>query len=177
MKAPLALACALLSLSSHADTFGFKGTELGSPLARVASDPRHDCRVVNTPIGDTICSLRRNEAESIAGGPIASLFYYYDVGSLTGIQITVSEKDFQRVVDALSAKYGVGKLSREKVKNRNGVEFEDRIYLWQRPEGSLRAQRYAGRLDKSIIRYRDDNAAKRVQERRAAAVKDPRKDL
>jgi len=170
------LAIALVPLASHADTFGFKGVELGSPLARVASNPRHVCRAVNTPVGDTICSLRPREAETIAGAPIASLFYFYDAGGLTRIQITVSEKDFQRVVDALTAKYGAGKFSGEKVKNLNGTEFENRTYLWQHPEGSLQAQRYAGSLDKSVIRYTDDDAAQRVRQRRAAA-KDPSKDL
>jgi hypothetical protein len=173
----LALACALLPLASHAEPLGFKGVDLGSPLARIASDPRHDCRAVNTPIGDTICSLRRREAETIAGAPIASLFYFYDAGSLTGIQITIAEKDFQRVVDALGAKYGASRHGSEKVKNRHGTEFENRTYLWQTTEGSLQAQRYSGRLDQSIIRYRDDSAAQRVRQRRAAAAKDPRKDL
>ena len=171
------LACALLPLAGQAEPLGFKGVVLGSPLARVASDPRHDCRAVNTPIGDTICSLRRREAETIAGAPITSLFYFYDVGSLSGIQITIAEKDFQRVVDALAAKYGAGVLTAEKVKNRSGATFENRTWTWQRPDGSLRAQRYSGRLDKSTIRYSDDSAAQRIQQRRAAAAKDPGKDL
>ena len=173
----VALACALPVFTAHADPIGFKGVELGSPLARVASDPRHDCRAVSAPIGDTICSLRPREAETIAGAPITLLFYFYDIGALTGIQITVAEKDFQRVVDALAAKYGPGALTTEKVKNLNGTAFENRTYLWKRPEGSLQAQRYSGRLDKSVIRMTDDNAARRVQQRRAAAAKDPRKDL
>jgi hypothetical protein len=172
----LALACVLPVIATHADPLGFKGIELGSPLARIASDPRHDCRAVSTPIGDTICSLRAREVETIAGAPIASLFFFYDASGLTGIQITIAEKDFQRVTDALAAKYGAGKLSSEKVKNFKGVDFENRTLLWKQPEGSLQAQRYSGRLDKSVIRYTDDHAARRVQERRAAA-KDPRKDL
>ena len=171
-----ALAIALLPFSAQADAFGFKGIDLGSPLARIASNPRHVCRAVNTPMGDTICSLRPREAETIAGAPIASLFYFYDAGGLTRIQITVGEKDFQRVVDALAAKYGAGKLSSEKVKNLSGTEFENRSYLWQHPEGSLQAQRYAGSLDRSVIRFTDDGATRRVQQRRSAA-KDPSKDL
>ena len=172
----VALACALPALAVQADPLGFKGVELGSPLSRVASDPRHSCSPVNTPLGDTICSLRPREAETIAGAAVASLFYFYDVGSLTGIQISIAEKDFQRVVEALAAKYGPGKAVGAKVKNFNGREFEDRTYLWQRPDGSVQAQRYAGRVDLSVIRYGDDHAAERVQQRRAAA-RDPRKDL
>ena len=107
---------ALLPLAAQAESLGFKGADLGSPLARVASDPRHACRVVNTPIGDTICSLRQGELETIAGASVASLFYFYDNGQLSGIQISIAEKDFQRVVDALAAKYGAGALKSERVK-------------------------------------------------------------
>jgi hypothetical protein len=178
LKAPLiALACLLPAWAAHAETLGFKGVELGSPLARIASDPRHDCRAVNTPIGDTICSLRQREAETIAGAPIATLFYFYDASRLSGIQMSIAEKDFQRVVDALAAKYGAAARTTEKVKNFKGEPFENRVYHWKFPDGSLLAQRYAGRLDKSVIRYNDDGAAQRVQQRRAAAAKDPRQDL
>ncbi|MDP1905277.1 MAG: hypothetical protein Q8M09_13675 [Pseudomonadota bacterium] len=178
MKVLLAvLAFALLPTAVQAESLGFKNNDLGSPLARVASDPRYACRAVNTPIGDTICSLRPSEVETIAGAPVAALFYFYDANSLSGIQITIAETDFQRVVDALAAKYGAGKLSSEKVKNLNGADFENHTWRWQYPEASLQAQRYAGRVDKSVIRYSDDRAASRVKQRRAAAAKDPRKDL
>ncbi len=178
MKAfPAILTLALLPLVAQAEGLGFKGVELGSPLARVASDPRHACRAVNTPIGDTICSLRNGELETIAGAAVVSLFYFYDASRLSGIQITIAEKDFQRVVDALAAKYGAGVLATEQVKNLKGQAHENRIWRWRYPDGSLEAQRYAGRLDKSVIRYNDDSAATRVKQRRAAAARDPRKDL
>lgn len=175
-----AVACLFLALSpcvGHADPFGFKGVDLGSPLSRVASDPRHACRAVNTPIGDTVCGLRPRESETIASAPVVSLLYFYDVGWLTGIQITVTEKDFQRVADALSAKYGPGVIATELVKNHAGVPFENRSWTWKRADGSLHAQRYSGRLDRSVIRMTDEHAAQRVQQRRATAARDPHKDL
>jgi hypothetical protein len=177
MRSVALLFAALLPLAAHADTLGFKGTQLGSPLARIASDPRHECHAVKTPLGDTICGLRPLAVETIAGAPVVSLFYFYDTGSLTSIQITVSEKDFARAVDALVVKYGAGKLRSEKVKNFNGAEFENHDYLWTRPEGSLQAQRYAGSVDKSLIRYTDNRATVRIQQRRASIAKDPRLDL
>ncbi len=172
----LALGCfALLPLPSQAERLGFKGMELGAPLARIASDPRHECRPVNTPIGDTICSLRAKEVETIAGAPVLSLHYLFDLSSLTSVQITVAEKDFQKVTDALNAKYGAGNLVSEPLRNLAGVSHENRTWSWKRPEGSLQAQRYSGRLDRSEIRFRDDAALLRIQKRRA--VKDPLKDL
>lgn len=171
------LTLALLPLAVQAEALGFKGADLGSPLARIASDPRHACRAVNTPIGDTICSLRDGEVETIAGAAVTSLFYFYDASRLSGIQISIAEKDFQRVVDALAAKYGAGALAIEPVKNFKGETHENRTWRWKFQDVSLEAQRYAGRLDKSVIRYGDDTAADRVKQRRSAAARDPKRDL
>lgn len=171
------LALVLASLQVQAEALGFKGVDLGSPLPRVASDPRSECRAVNTPLGDTICSLRARELETIAGVDVISLFYFYDAGLLTGIQITIAEPGFQRVVDALAGKYGAAAIAQDRVKNLKGEGFDNRVHHWRRADGVLEAVRYAGRLDRSVIRYTDDKAALRIQQRRALAKKDPRKDL
>lgn len=160
-----------------AERLGFKGVELGSSLAQIASNPKFACHVVSTPIADKVCSLRAQEKETIAGAPIDSIFYFYDQSGLTGIVVNLPEAHFQPVIDALSEKYGTPVLKTEAVKNLKGVAHENRTYRWQRPEGSVQAERYAGRLDKSSIRFADDTAAQRVQQRRALLAKDPRKDL
>ena len=61
--------------------------------------------------------------------------------------------------------------------NLNGTAFENRTLTWKKPEGSLTAQRYGGRLDRSLIRFTDDGAAQRLQQRRSLLAKAPRKDL
>ena len=178
MKALLfGLACALAAQASFAEHLGFKGIELGSDIARIATDPRFDCHILNTPISEKVCNLRPRETETIAGVAAVSLFYFYDHAGLTGIQVTVAEKDFQKVIDALVGKYGRGTLATEKVTNLNGTAFENRTWTWKKPEGSLHAERYAGRLDRSLIRFTDDSAAQRLQQRRSLLAKDPRKDL
>ncbi len=178
---PTLLAAAILLSAIPAfaagEKLGFKGVELGSSLTRIASNPKYDCRIVNTPIADMVCSLRPNEKETIAGAPIDLLFYFYDQSTLTGIVVSLAEKHFQPVVNALSEKFGKPNLKSDSVKSLKGDVFEDRIYRWTRPEGSLQAQRYAGRLDKSSIRFTDDTAAQRIEQRRALLAKDPRKDL
>lgn len=182
MRAPkfLLLAALLLTATSafaEGGKLAFKGVELGSSLAQIASNPKFDCRVVNTPIADKICSLRPRETETIAGAPIDSLFYFYDQSSLTGIVVNLPEKHFQPVVVALTEKFGTPSLKAETVKSLKGVSFENRSYRWSKLEGSLLAERYAGRLDKSVIRFTDGSAAQRIQQRRALLAKDPRKDL
>jgi len=77
----------------------------------------------------------------------------------------------------MTEKFGSPSLQTETVKSLKGVAYENRTYRWTKPEGSLQAQRYSGRLDKSVIRFTDDSAAQRIQQRRALLAKDPRKDL
>ena len=172
-----ALLSAAMPALAEGEKLSFKGVELGSSLAQIASNPKYDCRVVTTPIADQVCSLRPLEKETIAGAPIDSLFYFYDQAGLTGIVINLDEKHFQPVVAALTDKFGGPSLKTEALKNLKGVTFENRIYQWAKPEGALKAERYAGRFDKSMIRLTDDSATQRVQQRRALLKKDPRKDL
>ncbi len=172
-----ALLLAAAPALAAAEKLGFKGVTLGSDLSQIASNPKFDCRIVVTPIADKVCSLRPRERETIAGAPVESLFYFYDQTGLTGIVVHLDEKHFQPVVSALTDKFGSPVLKTEVVKNLKGAGFENRTYRWTRPEGSLQAQRYAGRLDKSAIRFTDDSAALRNQQRRALLAKDPRKDL
>ena len=124
---------------AEAEKLGFKGVELGSNLAQIASNPKFDCRVVSTPIADKVCSLRLHEKETIAGAPIDSLFYFYDQTGLTGIVVNLDEKHFQPVVAALTEKFGSPSLKTETVKSLKGAAFENRTYRWSKPEGSLQA--------------------------------------
>ena len=174
----LAIAPTLTATADTAtDRFGFKGIALGSNLAHLASNPKYDCRVVTTPISDTVCSLHAREKETIAGASIDSVFYFYDPTGLTGITINLPETGFQPVITALSQKYGTPSLKTETVKNLKGKTYENRTYRWTRPQATLHAERYAGRIDKSVIRYVDETAAQRNQERRATLKKNPGQDL
>jgi hypothetical protein len=175
------IGCALLAFAlpvfAASEKLGFKGVDLGSDLSLIASNPKYECHVVSTPIADKVCNLRAKEKETIAGAPLDSLFYFYDQNSLSGIVVNLPENHFQTVVTALSEKYGAAQLKTEVVKSVKGAAFENRTYRWMLPDGSLQAERYAGRIDKSLIRFTDESAAKRVQHRRALLAKDPRKDL
>lgn len=163
------------SAGARAERLGFKGLVLGAPLERVASDPRHECRAVATPLGDVICGLRSGESETIAGAPIQSLHYFFDAGRLTGIHLTVAERDYARITQALAGKYGSGASRTEPIKSQGGASHENRVLTWSREGDSLKAERYSGRLDRSLIRYGEDGAEERIRQRRT--LKDPSRDL
>jgi len=183
MRFRIAAVLALLACSAAApaappaERFAFKGVELGSPIANVASNPRYECRTASAPAADTICGLRPREKETIAGAPVRSLFFFYYDGRLTSLTIHLEEKHFAQVVDALRGKYGDTPAKTEAIRNLKGVAFENRTYTWKTPSETLLAQRYAGRVDQSVIRYAADEAIRRIEERRAAVAKDPRRDL
>lgn len=174
--AALALA-GTVSAAPSAERFAFKGIELGSAIADVASNPRFECRTASAPAADTICGLRPKETETIAGAPVRSAFFFYFGGKLTSIAIHLEERNFAQVAEALRGKYGEASVKTEAIRNLKGVAFENRTYTWKTATESLTAQRFAGRLDQSAIRYAADDLIRRIEARRAAVAKDPSKDL
>lgn len=180
MKRYLPALLAAISLAAQAaptEKFGFKGVELGSGIANLANNPKYECRTASAPGADTICGLRVQEKETIAGAPVRSLFFFYFDGRLTGISIHLEERHFAPVVEALRAKYGEGRLLTESIRNLKDVAFENRTYTWKAGGDSLTAQRYAGRVDQSAIRFSADELIRSIERHRAAVAKDPRKDL
>lgn len=161
----------------QAGKFAFKGIELGSGIAAVASNPKYECRTASAPAADTICGLRAKEKETIAGASVKSLFFFYYDGKLTSIAIHLEEKHFALVAEALRGKYGDTPVKTEAIRNLKGEAFENRTYAWKSPTETLLAQRYAGRVDQSAIRYSADELIRRIEARRAAVAKDPNKDL
>jgi hypothetical protein len=168
LKRLLALFLATLAGTAWAaEPLGFKGITLGSAITRISQDPRFDCRMVPTPTADQICTLRHNEEETIAGVNVIALYYFYDRARLTGITISLPEARFEAVAKALRDKYGAPQVEVETVKNAKGEAFENRTLSWRQGEGLLQAERYAGRLDRSMVRLSDETAAARVRQRRA----------
>jgi len=172
--AALLAASAWTAPARAAEPLGFKGQAIGASNTSVIRDPRFDCREVRTPTADQVCTLRPKEQETIAGVRVDSLYYFYDRARLTGITLSVPEGRFQAVVQALETKYGPAQARGEQVKNLKGESFENRTLTWRQGGARLEAQRYAGRLDQSLIRLSDEAAAERVRQRRAKA---PGQDL
>jgi hypothetical protein len=108
---------------------------------------------------------------------VKSLFFFYYDGKLTSIAIHLEEKRFAQVAEALRGKYGDTPARTEVIRNLKGMVFENRTYAWKSPTETLLAQRYAGRVDQSAIRYSADELIRRIEARRAAVAKDPSKDL
>ena len=148
-----AAAClATAAWAAPQEPLAFKGIALGSAIAAVANDPRYDCRATSAPVADRICSLRSQEQETVAGAPVSSIFWFSYRGRVTSIVVNFDERHFSQVLSALQSKYGPGEARSETVQNLKGASFQNRIQVWRQGGGTLQAQRYAGRLDKSSLR-------------------------
>lgn len=174
--------CAVLLFSglpraALAEAYGFKGVLLGSHANQIASNPKFACQVVKTPTADRVCALGKDDSETIAGVPVRSLFYFYDQATLTGITVSLEEKHYQAVIDALTQKYGAPTRNVESIKTLSGESHQNIIHRWRQPGQSIVAQRYAGRIDQSSVRISDDTAAERIRQRREAIARDPKLDL
>lgn len=153
-----------------AEPLGFKGIHLGSAIQHIQNDPRFDCRLLTTPLAEQVCTLRPKEQETLAGAPVSALYYFYDRARLTQIVISVAETHFQTASDALKGKYGAPEIKTETLANLSGQRFENRQLTWRQGDLQLQAERYAGRLDRSVIRFTDTAAAARIQARRATSA-------
>lgn len=166
-----------LAGTAHAEPFAFKGVALGSDIGLIAGDARYQCRAAPAPGADRICNLRAGAEETLIGAPVHSIFWFYYHGRLTGITIQFDETRFDAAVAALAQRYGAAEVQREDIRNLAGKHFENRRHHWRRDGASLVAERYAGRLDRSSLRYADEAAIARIEARRKRIRATPEQDI
>ena len=161
-----AIAIGLATAPAQAnEPLAFKGMTLGAPATAITQDPRFDCRNVKTPTADLVCTLRPKQLETLAGAPLISLYYFFDRARLTGVTANLPESQFETVRTALETKYGIATIHTETIKTLSGKSFENRTLSWQASHGKLELQRYAGQVNRSLLRLTDEQAATRIRER------------
>lgn len=169
----------LIFSSAYADEqLDFKGIYLGTDLAVIQADTRFHCVPSKKPtLADTICSLKPNETETIAGSPVKFLMLLFYKDKLAVISISFREKYFNDVSSALTEKYGKGEEAESVVVNRMGVSFKNKNISWRKGASFLIAERYAGTLDTSSIQFKTDDSVMEFQRRKGASSIDRSKDL
>lgn len=171
MRITLVVLFLLLSSAAFAQEppFDFKGIALGSGISAVESNAKFLCYEPKPALADKICSLKLGEKETIAGASVRSLMFFYYSGKLGIISIEFDEKNFSQVTDALVEKYGQGLSWTERVRNRMGTTFENKIYMWPRNATYLTVDRYSSELSTSSVRYITDFAAQELSKREKKA--------
>jgi len=136
----------------------FKGLMLGAEIAPLFADARIECHPLRTAAADQVCSLRHGARETIAGAPVNSIFWYARAGRLTRILINLDARHFETVSQALVQRHGPAQEKSELIRTLDGREHRNRTLTWQRGAHRLVAERYAGQINLSRIRFIDDHA-------------------
>jgi hypothetical protein len=160
---------------AQSEPFDFKGIALGSDISVIENNPKFSCHNINDPIADQTCALEYGE--TIAGTLVNKLMLYYYDGKLHTILIKFDATNFSQVAEALKEKYGGGNSKSERVQNRMGETFENRIVTWRKPGQILEATQFSGKLDTSSVMYRGDFALKEFNRRTGSTAKEKAKDL
>lgn len=164
--------------TGQSDVFEFKGVELGSNISIVKDTGRFSChKSEDWNVADVLCTPKYGSTETIAGVPVTFLGFFYYGDNLGSIYITFREHDFAHVAEALVEKYGQAIKKTTLLRNRMGATFENVTYVWRRGSGILIADRYAGTVDKSSVRYQASEAIEEFHRRDKSSVKKGAKDL
>jgi hypothetical protein len=152
----VSLLATLAKTVSAEDCLCFNNYCLGSSISEIENNKEFDCGPKSYLKKGEIQCKDSFTKETIAGIPAKSLSLYYKMDTLTTIAIYINEDDFERVVSALSEKYGEAGIGKSFVSNKVGETFENIRYTWKKKKGVIKAERYVVNLKTSIIVYSDE---------------------
>ena len=167
----------IIFAAEAAEGFEFKGMALESSFLDFEQNPKFNCRLPQSPLGDKICTLNYREIETIAGVPVAVMTLFFYDEKLSSIRILIKSHFFYSVRDALIAKYGNGAITKESVQNRAGASFENEIYIWNKEGQTLTAKRYDGKISTSLVVFELNSYVENYAKRRKTQGSDRSKDL
>ncbi len=77
---------------------------------------------------------------------------FYTATGFGGVRITIDPANFERILAMLSEKYGKPtSFKPESIQNRMGATFENATAIWSMPNGKLRIEKYAERIDEGFV--------------------------
>lgn len=97
---------------------------------------------------------------------LTALFYADQMHSLS---VNIHSDQFDEVSRALIAKYGIPTNHETNIlQTRAGTKYENKKLVWERPDSSLRIEKYSNSIDASSVRYTLKNA---MEEHRLRSIK------
>lgn len=186
---------------AQSDGFDFKGLPLGSSAAALKSTfPEYYCSASpGNSLGDTTCRLTpemrcwkelspypddRSCREAVMAAMTyagvrttnISLRFYEDKLSLAFVAFTPNH--FSDVVASIRGKHGEPSSQRnEPITNRMGASFENQIVEWKKAGSTIRAEKFASRLDTAAVKVFLDSNSAEFERRQALKAKQGSKDL
>lgn len=157
----------------------FKGLYLHQPMSELRQDRRIGCNAIPKRFpSDEQCGNVYGLKETIAGASIESLLLLVYDGTVHKILIMTKASDFAGVQAALQEKYGAPTSNKiEPLTTRAGVTYENQSSTWLLSEGTIRIEKFSGRIDRSSVSFSSHQLDGLFKSRQEAAAKAGAKDL
>lgn len=172
----LIAAALLLSSAAQAEQrLDLKGIDGGSTEAEfLARFP--DSRCEEKAAGKRSCMTITDFSFGGATGKGAAAVFVGE--SLMMMVVYLDEKDFTKIIDALSAKYGAASTDKtEAIQNRMGATFDNRNVIWSREGERIMAIQRAGSIERSAITLQIESASDQASKAREEEAKKDAEDL
>lgn len=170
---PFVLAAAIAPIYAIAQTpLDFKGLQLGSPIAALNQTKRFICKPNATDDGDTVCTLRPGQTETVAKENVRRIDLFYFDRSLAIIRMYMKLEAAPSVLEALRERYGPPAHSDVSTSN-----IKTSRYTWAKGRSEISTSMIVARdLSYTLIEYqfsRDSpEAERRIEEMKKRAAKD-----
>jgi len=140
------------------EQYDFNGLKLGTSLAAVQKQRRWDCVDLKARKGQATCFLDNEHKESIGGVGADTVLLQFQSGRLSAISALFPEQDFEKVLDALKAKYG--NPMREGTTSTICIDTKstDHEAMWSNRVTQIKAKKCNRRMFRSMVEYRGADA-------------------
>ncbi|HXZ91992.1 MAG TPA: hypothetical protein VEG36_03850 [Burkholderiales bacterium] len=131
--------------------YDLNGLTLGTPLANVQDQRRWDCIESKSHKGQATCFLDSKHKESIGGVAMDTVTLQFHERRLSAISAFFPEQDFDKVLDALKAKYGNPRQESTTSAVCLDTKSSDREAIWSNGVSSVKAKKCNRQMFRSMV--------------------------
>jgi len=111
------------------------------------------------------------------GTEIQRAVAHFRADKLIYVSVSFVTRDYDKLTEALTAKYGKSVHSEQQIVNRMGVKFQNEIARWDLKSGDLETRLYDATLDLALFQMTVPGLAAEIEQRSQEAAKANAKSL
>jgi len=111
------------------------------------------------------------------GAEIQRAVAQFRADRLIFVSVSFVTRDYDKVTEALTAKYGQAVRSEQQMVNRMGIKFQNEIARWDLKSGDLETRLYDATLDLALFQMTVPGLAVEIEQRSQEAAKANAKSL
>ena len=105
------------------------------------------------------------------GTEIQRAVAHFRADKLIYVSVSFATRDYDKLTQALTAKYGRSARSEQQIVNRRGIKFQNEIARWDLKSGDLQARLYDATLDLGLFQMTVPGLAAEIEQRSQEAAK------